>query len=301
MQAESTVDEITTLDKFRVPVGNQEIELQQIRFAAGGMPMLRLRIREHRRFTIFDIDPVTAGRWAETMAHWSKQQLKGLQAGQVSGETASAAPVADEVPEIVDLQFALRGSSVPLDHAEVLRQAIRRVLPWLDDEVFAGVHPLYGLSPGEGVWYLARRSHLTLRLPRQRIADAQALVGARLDLSGSVLEVGAASEKPLSGAPVLYAKFVTFGEGEAQEEEQFYAACQGALAGLGLAPRAMVCGKRQSAATAGGVLHGFSLMVSGLDPAGARRLMQHGLGIGRTRGCGIFVPHKANPAEGTGA
>lgn len=70
------MDKITSLDKFRVPVGNQEIELQQIEFAAGGMPFLRLRIREHRRFTIFDVDPVTAARWAEIMATWSRQQLE---------------------------------------------------------------------------------------------------------------------------------------------------------------------------------------------------------------------------------
>jgi hypothetical protein len=70
-----TVDKITSLSKFRVPVGNQEIELQQIEFAAGGMPVMRLRIREHRRFTIFDIDAVTAGQWAAVMADWSKQQL----------------------------------------------------------------------------------------------------------------------------------------------------------------------------------------------------------------------------------
>lgn len=69
------MDQITSLDKFRVPLGNQEIELQQIEFAAGGMPLLRLRIREHRRFTIFDIDPVTAARWAEVMRAWSARTL----------------------------------------------------------------------------------------------------------------------------------------------------------------------------------------------------------------------------------
>lgn len=74
-----TVDKITSLDKFRVPVGNQEIELQQIDFEAGGVPFLRLRIREHRRFTIFDVDPVTAARWAESMAVWSRQQLEALE------------------------------------------------------------------------------------------------------------------------------------------------------------------------------------------------------------------------------
>lgn len=71
----STVDKITSLDKFRVPVGNQEIELQQIEFEAGGAPLLRLRIRERTRFTIFDIDAVTAGHWAAIMATWSQQQL----------------------------------------------------------------------------------------------------------------------------------------------------------------------------------------------------------------------------------
>lgn len=65
------MDKITSLDTFRVPIGNQEIELQQVEFAAGGMPMLRVRIREHRRFTIFDVDAVTAKHWAATMAQWA--------------------------------------------------------------------------------------------------------------------------------------------------------------------------------------------------------------------------------------
>jgi hypothetical protein len=83
------VDKITSLDKFRVPVGNQEIELQQIEFEAGGMPLLRLRIRERTRFTIFDIDAVTAGRWAEVMASWSGRQLDAAldpQAGHACDE-----------------------------------------------------------------------------------------------------------------------------------------------------------------------------------------------------------------------
>lgn len=77
------MDKITSLDKFRVPVGNQEIELQQIEFEAGGVPLLRLRIRERTRFTIFDIDAVTAARWAEVMAAWSRQQLAAVQDPQV--------------------------------------------------------------------------------------------------------------------------------------------------------------------------------------------------------------------------
>lgn len=66
------MDQITSLSKFRNPFGNQEIELQQVDYEAGGTPMLRLRIRERgARFTIFDIDPVTAKFWAETMLAWA--------------------------------------------------------------------------------------------------------------------------------------------------------------------------------------------------------------------------------------
>lgn len=70
------MDTITSLDKFRVPIGNQEIELQQIEYASGGVPFLRLRIREARRFTIFDMDPITAERWGRQMVEWAQAVQK---------------------------------------------------------------------------------------------------------------------------------------------------------------------------------------------------------------------------------
>ena len=66
--------QISELEKFRVPLGNQEIELQQIDHVEGGMSMLRIRIREARRFTIFDIDPATAQHWATAMQNWVDSQ-----------------------------------------------------------------------------------------------------------------------------------------------------------------------------------------------------------------------------------
>ena len=66
--------QISELDKFRIPLGNQEIELQQINHVEGGMNLLRIRIREGRRFTVFDIDPATALRWGNAMLQWSGSQ-----------------------------------------------------------------------------------------------------------------------------------------------------------------------------------------------------------------------------------
>ena len=66
----------TSLAKLRVPLGGQEIELQQIDHEAGGMSLLRTRIREKSRFTVFDIDPLTAQAWGQALLRWSESQPK---------------------------------------------------------------------------------------------------------------------------------------------------------------------------------------------------------------------------------
>jgi hypothetical protein len=65
---------ITELSKISVPLGGQQIELQQIDHAEDGMSLLRVRIREGKRFTIFDIDPATAAQWSAVMQQWSESQ-----------------------------------------------------------------------------------------------------------------------------------------------------------------------------------------------------------------------------------
>ena len=68
--------QISEITKIKVPLGSQEIELQQIDHAEGGISLLRIRIREGKRFTIFDIDPATAEQWASAMQHWAASQTK---------------------------------------------------------------------------------------------------------------------------------------------------------------------------------------------------------------------------------
>lgn len=64
----------TSLAKWRVPLGGQEIELQQVDHDAGGMSLLRTRIREKSRFTVFDIDPLTAEAWGRALLDWAQAQ-----------------------------------------------------------------------------------------------------------------------------------------------------------------------------------------------------------------------------------
>lgn len=76
---------LTPLEKLRVPLGGQEIELQQVDHEAGGMSLLRLRIRERSRFTIFDIDPQTAERLGTALLDWART-------AHADAEAAAATP-----------------------------------------------------------------------------------------------------------------------------------------------------------------------------------------------------------------
>jgi hypothetical protein len=68
------MDRTEPVARLTVPLGGQQIELHQIDFAAGGLSMLRVRIREGRRFTVFDIDPATAVAWGEALQSWGRSR-----------------------------------------------------------------------------------------------------------------------------------------------------------------------------------------------------------------------------------
>jgi hypothetical protein len=65
---------ITPLEKFTVPLGGQVVELQQFDYESGGMSLLRTRIREKSRFTVFEVDPATARLWGQALLRWADAQ-----------------------------------------------------------------------------------------------------------------------------------------------------------------------------------------------------------------------------------
>lgn len=69
------------LVRIKVPIGRQEIELSEIVFVEQAMPLLRVRIREDKRFTIFDIDADSAIAWGEAMLRWGRLQKDGCGQG----------------------------------------------------------------------------------------------------------------------------------------------------------------------------------------------------------------------------
>jgi CRISPR-associated protein Cas6 len=196
---------------------------------------------------------------------------------------------------MVDVVFSLEEGTLGDDHAAALSLAIRRILPWFDEEVEAGILPLSGLAKGNGVRFVGRRSRLALRLPIHRVASADFLVGARLDLDGTALMVGTRSVRPLFPARgVVYSHFVSV---EADDEIEFLERCKSLLAARGLKPQ-LITGKARELRTAEGVVRGFSLMLHGLGAADSLAVQEAGLGAHRALGCGLFVPHKSVVAVG---
>jgi hypothetical protein len=54
----------------------REIWLDEVRFESG-MQLLRVTIKEGRRFTQLDLDEATADRWGQTMLDWARRSKEG--------------------------------------------------------------------------------------------------------------------------------------------------------------------------------------------------------------------------------
>ncbi|GAB4483648.1 MAG: hypothetical protein OHK0044_33020 [Burkholderiaceae bacterium] len=167
------------------------------------------------------------------------------------------------------------------------------VLPWLNDEPLAGVHPMRGLTPCADGLLIGGRTRLTLRAPAQRAADCERLQGTRIEVPAQ-LAIGRVSVRELLPYPVLHAKLVVTG---ADEEGDFVADVERGVAELDVDCE-MIVGKRGELWTDGQRLAGFSLMLHGLSAEESLHVQERGLGLHRKLGCGLFVPHKSIAAVG---
>ena len=61
---------VTPLDSFTAP-WNKDVVLQAVAHDSG-LRMLRIRIKEGKRFTVMDVDEATAARWGRAMTDWAR-------------------------------------------------------------------------------------------------------------------------------------------------------------------------------------------------------------------------------------
>lgn len=213
-------------------------------------------------------------------------------------EAASTGHAAAPPPrDMLDVAFTVQGHLLPRAHRASLAAALQQVLPWLDEASGAAVHRLNVVEGNGPLALLSLRTRLTLRLPRTRLVDADALSGSTLQVAGQVLRLGAAMPRELLAFGTLYAHFVAAADGAAAagDELAFLRQVQQEMAALGIAGRA-ICGRHQRQED--GTLGGYGLMLDGLDRAAARRVLERGIGTHRLWGCGVFVPHRSAAALG---
>jgi CRISPR-associated protein Cas6 len=195
-------------------------------------------------------------------------------------------------PHMIDLQFDLTGTTIPAENAQLLSDALLRLLPWLGEDSGAGVQHLKGAetNTGDASLNINRRTKLFLRVPKARVDDMQKIVGQTLHLAGHVLQIGGFKTREFSPFANIYAHFVDTGS---STEEQFVQDVMRELDGHFQLRCGFICGKRQTLQSASGPLFGYSLMLHDVPPHKSLQLQDEGMGRNRLLGCGIFIPHKS--------
>lgn len=193
---------------------------------------------------------------------------------------------------MIDIAFAIECEGLSREHRRALAAALETALPWLATLPVAAIHRLNLASGDSRQALLSRHTRLTLRVPRQRAADVLALGGSTLSVGGQALRLGPAQPRELLPHGTLYAHLVAADDAD---EAAFLRAADAELAALGVRCR-LICGRHQVVES--GVLQGFSLMLDGLSPTAALRVLEAGLGRHRRLGCGVFVPHRSAAAVG---
>jgi len=195
---------------------------------------------------------------------------------------------------MVDLVFGLRGTQLPADYRFELWSAVRRALPWVDQEPAAGIVGIRVTQTDGPFALLARRAKLTLRVPSGRLAAAEQLEGTRVDFGPDAIEITAGHPRPLVPASTVHAHLVVLG---AEDERAFCLELADTLAGLGIGAR-FILGRRKSVRAGEMELAGYPVALHDCSSEDSMRLQEIGLGAQRGLGCGIFVPHKRIGAIG---
>lgn len=202
--------------------------------------------------------------------------------------------------DVVDVVYQIACRTLPVDHAWALSQAVQRLLPWIPAEPAAGVHTIHVAESGNGwvrpehaddLLYLSRRTKLVLRVPRQRVDEAQALVGNTLDVAGHALKIEQATVRALSPITTIFSRYVVSAN-PGEDENAFLAGVLDELRAMGVQPKKMLCGIEKILVTPEQPIRTHSLMIAELTAPESVKVQQRGLGPLRHLGCGLFLPHK---------
>ena len=201
--------------------------------------------------------------------------------------------------DIVDVNFRIQCTHLPLDHAYDLSTAILDALPWAKDEELFGIHLIHGAESGNG-WirpsepsdfiYPSRRTLFSLRTPKEHTEKVKQLAGRTIIVGDIPLELSKPSIRLLSKITTLFSRHMLAKNTE--DEEAFLTEVVRLLEQKNIRPKKMMSGRETTLRLPQGNRIARSIMIDGIEVSESIRLQQEGLGPGRKVGCGIFLPHK---------
>ena len=193
----------------------------------------------------------------------------------------------DNLPDMIDLVFDLKGGTLPAAYRFSLWNALLRLMPQLSEEKSVGVLPLRSSVNSQDM-LLAKRAKLVMRVPEKLSESvASGLTGQYLDIAGSAIQVGSVKNRPIQPYPTIHAQLVT----GSIDEVLFTEDIRNQMDEMGVAGK-LICGRRLSVNGGQRTIEGYSLVLHDLKPEASLHLQYAGLGEDRQYGCGIFVPYK---------
>ncbi|MCW6038673.1 type I-MYXAN CRISPR-associated protein Cas6/Cmx6 [Spirulina subsalsa FACHB-351] len=212
----------------------------------------------------------------------------------------------------LEVQFSLRGQTLPADHGYALYSALKKYLQSLDSEqqkeflIERNLPPdllicsIAGIPNQNGIIYLNQNARFRLRCPAENAAQwYRILQNQVLDIRGHLIRFIQPRLTLPQASEILKARLVTFRLDNWNSNEApvyFLESCQKRLAKLDINAQVYIDSNDQGNLAQRAIkIHGknvlgYGVTVEGLNPEDSLKLQGMGLGGRKHFGCGWFYP-----------
>ncbi len=211
----------------------------------------------------------------------------------------------------MEIQFALRGKTLPADHGYALYSAIKKLLQETEDssipkDLPSEVHlcSVPGIADRAGMIYLNRGSRFRLRCPSDQMQTwYRCLQNQVFDIRGHLIRLVQPRITLPEASDTLTARLVTFkldAIDHAEVPRYFLESCQKGLERMEIDGQAFIPSDptgnlaRRTLQVKDKKIVGYGVVVEGLSQEDSVKLQWHGLGGRQHFGCGWFYPTKEN-------
>lgn len=207
----------------------------------------------------------------------------------------------------LEIQFSLRGRTLPADHGYSLYSAIKKQLQEQEDKSLPGDLPsevrlcsVPGIPDQDGMIYLNQRSRFRVRCPSEQTQIwYRFLQNQVLDIRGHLIRLVQPRITLPEPSHTLASRLVTFklnAIDHADLPRYFLESCQKGLERLEIQGKAFIPSAANGNLARGSLrvkdkkIVGYRVIVEGLSQEDSLKLQWHGLGGRQHFGCGWFYP-----------